>query len=316
MTLEQLRVFTTVAEYLHMTRAAERLHMTQSAVSASVAALEGSCGLPLFHRVGRRIELTAAGAGFLPEARAILARVEAAETVLADLSGLKRGHLALWASQTIANYWLGPLLYQFRRLYPEITLSVAVGNTAQVATAVLEGEADLGFVEGDVGAALLAHSALPGDQLVLVAPAGHPWRTRERITPQELAQQPFVLREGGSGTRQVFEDALRKAGVSPEKLEVVLELPSNEAVISAVIAGAGLTVISDLVARAGLAGGTLVRLPLALPPRQFQALRHADRYHSRAAAALLDLARGKPAGEEEARPAGVTPPRHEPEPSR
>lgn len=291
MTLEQLRVFTMVAEHLHMTRAAERLHMTQSAVSASVAALEASCGVALFHRVGRRIELTDAGAGFLPEARAILARVEAAQIVLADLSGLKRGRLALKASQTIANYWLGPLLYRFHSLYPEIELSLSVGNTAQVSAAVLEGEVDLGFVEGEVNEVLLAKSAMPGDQLVLVVPSSHRWVGRARISPQELLELSFVLREAGSGTRQVFESALARAGVAPEQLRVALELPSNEAVLSAVIAGAGATVISDLVARAELAAGTLARLPLSLPPRSFYALRHADRYHSRAAAALLELAR-------------------------
>ncbi|WP_454918299.1 LysR family transcriptional regulator [Xanthobacter sediminis] len=291
MTLEQLRVFAMVAEHLHMTRAAERLHMTQSAVSASVAALEASCGLALFHRVGRRIELTEAGAGFLPEARAILARVEVAETVLADLSGLRRGRLALKASQTIANYWLGPLLYRFRILYPEIVLSLSVGNTAQVAAAVLEGEVELGFVEGEVNEVLLAKTIIPGDRLVLVVPASHPWVGRARVTPEDLPELPFVLREAGSGTRQMFESALNSRGIAPERLKVVLELPSNEAVLSAVIAGAGATVISDLVARAELAAGTLARLPLALPPRSFHALRHADRYHSRAAAALLELAR-------------------------
>lgn len=296
MTLEQLRVFTMVAEHLHMTRAAERLHMTQSAVSASVAALEASCGVALFHRVGRRIALTDAGAGFLPEARAILARVAAAQTVLADLSGMKRGRLALKASQTIANYWLGPLLYRFHSLYPDIVLSLSVGNTAQVSAAVLEGAVDIGFVEGEVSEVLLAKTPIPGDRMVLVVPVSHPWVGRGPVGPADLTDLPFVLREAGSGTRQVFESALLKAGVAPERLRVVLELPSNEAVLSAVIAGAGATVISDLVARAGLAAGTLARLPLALPPRRFYALRHADRYHSRAAAALLALAREVGAG--------------------
>ncbi|MFG1477294.1 LysR family transcriptional regulator [Xanthobacter sp. V4C-4] len=291
MTLDQLRVFAMVAEHLHMTRAAERLHMTQSAVSASVAALEASCAVALFHRVGRRIELTDAGTSLLPEARAILARVEAAQTVLADLSGLKRGHLVLKASQTIANYWMGPLLHRFRQLYPEITLSLSVGNTAQVAAAVLAGEVDMGFAEGEVSEPLLARSPIPGDRMVLVVPAAHPWVGRADIAPADLLELPVVLREAGSGTRQMFESALRGAGVAPERLRVALELPSNEAVLSAVIAGAGATVISDLVARAGLAAGTLAVLPLALPPRRFHALRHADRYHSRAAAALLALAR-------------------------
>ncbi|MEP9354140.1 LysR substrate-binding domain-containing protein [Xanthobacter sp. KR7-65] len=289
MTLEQLKVFVAVARALHMTRAAGALHMTQSAVSASVAALEASCGVALFHRVGRRIELTEAGTAFVPEADAVLARAAAAETVLADLSGLRRGRLALHASQTIASYWLGPRLHRFHRLYPDIALSVVIGNTAQVAAAVLDGVADLGFVEGTVEEPLLVRTAVPGDRLVLVAAADHPIAGTASITPADLMTLPFVLREQGSGTRQVFEDALAASGLDPGGLNVVLELPSNEAVISTVAAGAGATVISDLVAAAGLATGALAQLPVTFPVRRFQVLRHADRYHSRAAQALMAL---------------------------
>ncbi|MFG1291787.1 LysR substrate-binding domain-containing protein [Xanthobacter versatilis] len=291
MTLEQLKVFVAVARALHMTRAAEGLHMTQSAVSASVAALEASCGVALFHRVGRRIELTEAGYAFVPEAEAVLARAAAAETVLADLSGLRRGRLALEASQTIANYWLGPVLNRFHTLYPDIALSVVIGNTTQVTAAVREGNADLGFVEGEVEEPLLARTAVPGDRLVLVAAAGSSFADRRAIAPADLFEMPFVLREPGSGTRQVFEDALKASGLDPAGLRVVLELPSNEAVVSAVAAGAGATVISDLVAAAGLATGTLRQLPLTFPARRFYVLRHADRYHSRAAQALMALIR-------------------------
>lgn len=302
MTLEQLKVFVAVARVLHMTRAAEGLHMTQSAVSASVAALEASCGVALFHRVGRRIELTQAGHAFVPEAEGVLARAAAAETVLADLSGLRRGRLALQASQTIANYWLGPVLHRFHALYPDIALSVVIGNTAQVTAAVREGTADLGFVEGEVEEPLLARTAVPGDRLVLVTAAGSPFADRRAIAPSDLFEMPLVLREAGSGTRQVFEDALRASSLDPAGLKVALELPSNEAVVSAVAAGAGATVISDLVAAAGLAAGTLRQLPLTFPVRRFYALRHADRYHSRAAQALLALVR-EPDGAGTAAPA-------------
>ena len=293
MTLEQLRVFATVADLLHMTRAAQRLHMTQSAVSASVAALEAACGVPLFHRVGRRIELTTAGRAFLPEARAILDRVTVAETVLADVSGLRRGRLRLHASQTIANYWLGPLIHRFHALYPEIALQVAIGNSTQVAAAVTEGEADLGFVEGAVDALLLARTPVPGDRLVMVVARDHRFG-QSAVRPQDLLDVPFVLREEGSGTRQVFEDGLCALGLDPALLKVALELPSNEAVISAVAAGAGATVISELAAAAGLAAGALRLIPIAFPSRRFYVLRHADRYQSKAEQALLALVRAGP----------------------
>src|SRR5258708_3083286 len=136
MTLEQLRVFVAVAERQHMARAAESLHLAQSAVSAAVAALEARHGAKLFHRVGRGIELTEAGKLFLGEARGVLARAEAAESVLSELGGLQRGTLSLYASQTIASYWLPRHLVAFRRAHPGIEIRLAVGNTAQVAEAV------------------------------------------------------------------------------------------------------------------------------------------------------------------------------------
>src|SRR5579863_6888081 len=150
MTLEQLRVFVAVAERQHVTRAAEALNIAQSAVSAAVAALEGRHGAKLFHRVGRGIELTEAGALFLVEARAVLARADSAELVLSELSGLKRGALSVYASQTIASYWLPRYLVAFRRAYPGVAIRLSVGNTSQVAAAVRAGAADLGFVEGAV----------------------------------------------------------------------------------------------------------------------------------------------------------------------
>jgi DNA-binding transcriptional LysR family regulator len=117
MTLEQLRVFVAVAERQHVTQAAKALNLAQSAVSAAIAALEAQHGAKLFHRVGRGIELTEAGTLFLVEARAVLARAEAAEMVLSELGGLKRGTLTVQASQTIASYWLPRHLVAFRRAY-------------------------------------------------------------------------------------------------------------------------------------------------------------------------------------------------------
>src|SRR3984957_15980363 len=129
MTLEQLRVFVAVAERQHVTRAAEALNLAQSAASAAIAALEGRHGARLFNRVGRGIELTEAGTLFLVEARAVLARAEAAEAILSELGGLKRGTLIVQASQTIASFWLPRHLVAFRSAYPRIDIRLSVGNT-------------------------------------------------------------------------------------------------------------------------------------------------------------------------------------------
>src|ERR1700694_2494412 len=148
MTLEQLRVFVAVAERQHVTRPSGMLNLAHSAVSAAIAALEARHGAKLFDRVGRGVELTEAGALFLVEARAVLARAEAAGRVLSELGNLTRGTLAVQASQTIANYWLPRHLVAFRHKYPGIDIRLTIGNTAQAASAVLKGAAELGFIEG------------------------------------------------------------------------------------------------------------------------------------------------------------------------
>lgn len=293
MTLDQLRVFVAVAERQHMTRAAEALHIAQSAASAAVAALEASHGIQLFHRVGRGIELTEAGQHFLAEARAVLARADAAELALAELGGLVRGVLSVQASQTIAGYWLPRHLVAFRRAHPGIEIRLAIGNTAQVATAVHEGRAELGFVEGAVEDGLLHSTTVATDQLVLVVAPDHPWACSPRLTLRQAAEQgDWVLREPGSGTRSAFEAALAAAGVPPGRLRVALELPSNEAVRAAVEAGMGATPISASVAVPSLEAGLLRQVKLALPERAFHVLRHHERSPSRAAAALLALIAG------------------------
>lgn len=289
MTFEQLRVFVAVAERQHVTRAAEALNMAQSAASASIAALEGRHGAKLFHRVGRGIELTEVGALFLVEAQAVLARAEAAELVLSELGGLKRGTLLVQASQTIASYWLPRHLVAFRRMHPGIDIRLTIGNTTQVAHAIHEGLAELGFVEGAVEDPAVEIRTVARDQLVIVVGPQHPWAGCGAIGPERLVESDWVLREAGSGTRSVFEAAVQGLGIAPSGLRVVLDLPSNESVRAAVEAGMGATAISASVAASSIEAGLLCKIGLELPEREFNVLRHTERYRSRAADALLTI---------------------------
>lgn len=289
MTLEQLRIFVTVADTLHVTKAARALHLTQPAVSAAIAALEARYAIRLFHRVGRHIELSETGKLFLAEARAVLQRAREAETALSELAGLKRGTLAIHASQTIANYWLPPLLHRFRQQHREIALRVAIGNTAEAADSVLEGSAELGFVEGEFEHPALTRHKVADDELVLVVGPTHPWAGASAVAAGEMRRTAWVLREPGSGTRSEFEAALRLSGVDPADLEIELELPSNEAIRAAVAAGAGATVLSRVVVEGDLRAGILRQVGPALRRRRFDVLRHAERYQTQAAAAFLAL---------------------------
>jgi DNA-binding transcriptional LysR family regulator len=287
MTLEQLRIFIAVAEKQHVTQAARELNLTQSATSAAIAALETHYDVKLFDRIGRGIALTQTGRDFLIEARAVLARARAATQVLNDLAGLKRGSLTIAASQTVANYWLPGRVQTFHTAHPGIELRLSMANTEQVARAVHEGSADLGFIEGDVDDASLAISKVGGDSLVVVVGMKHPWVGRTKITPKDLLATAWVLREHGSGTRSMFEAALRKYGIRFSDLRVALELPSNEAVRAALESGDCATAISDLVVAQSLAARTLHRVKIDLPRRSFYVLRHKERYASHVEKALI-----------------------------
>jgi DNA-binding transcriptional LysR family regulator len=288
-TLEQLRIFVAVAEREHVTQAASALGLTQSAVSAAIAALEARHDARLFDRVGRRIELSAAGRVFLDEARAVLARAHAAEMVLGDLGTLARGTLNVHASQTIASYWLPARLVQFRKAYPKVEVRLAAGNTETVARAVLDGGADVGFVEGAVRVPALSSIEVGGDRLVLVIGASHPLAKRRRAGIGDLATAQWVVREPGSGTRSELEAALSSLKLPIHARDIALELPSNEAVRAAVEAGAGVAGMSELVAAPGFQIGTLRKLDIEMPRRPFLALRHRERRLSKAGEALLAL---------------------------
>jgi DNA-binding transcriptional LysR family regulator len=287
MTFEQLIIFVAVAEREHLTQAAEAVHLTPSAVSSAIKNLEGFYGVELFHRVGRRIELTATGRTFLIEAKSILARVRAAELLLSELGGLQRGNLGVGASQTIASYWLPPVLMAFRRDYPGIRIDLTIGNTRTVAEAVLEGQADVGLVEGEVEAPALSSFVIAQDALVVVVGAHHPWAKISSLSIDELVRgSQWIMREEGSGTRSEFENALKRLGGAPRELDVAFALPSNEAVLSAVRAGTCAAAISHAAAGIYLQEGILAQVPFTLPKREFRLLRHKERHATKASAAL------------------------------
>ncbi len=288
MTLEQLRIFVAVAEREHVTAAARALNLTQSAMSNAIAALEERHGVRLFDRVGRGVMLNAVGRSFLPEARAVLARAQAAEAALTDMGALRRGRLALFASQTIASYWLPRRLVAFHAQHPGVELDVSVGNTREAVRAVLEGSAELGFVEGEIDEPALCEQRVGSDRLVILVPPGHAWASRGRLRAKDLTGAPWVLREAGSGTRSSLEAALSAVGVDPAALPIAMILPSNEAVLAAAEAGAGATALSESVAAAAIAAGRLTPVSFLLGERSFRLIRHKERYRSRAGDAFIE----------------------------
>lgn len=299
MTLDQLRIFVAVAEHLHFTRAAQALYISQPAVSAAIQKLEDSYRIQLFHRIGRRIELTEAGLLLQQEAHKVLDQISQIERGLQELNNLQIGQLNLGASLTIGNYWLPPLLSRFKVAYPGVQVCCSLGNTDAIVEGIQAGRHDLALVEGAIkpeDSHSLHQQAFASDRLHIVVGIPHPWYSRAEIGVAELRETAWVMREAGSGTRQRFEQALQHWEIDPAQLRVALVLHSGEMVKMAVENGLGASALSELMVAKELKLGSL-RAIRVIPPRNpqtpdpvswvnalsrpFLLLRHRHRFQSR-----------------------------------
>jgi len=292
--LHLLRVFHHVIEEGSFSAAARRMHISQPAVSKAVAELEKQVDLVLLERSpgkgGRGLRATEAGASLNAHARAIFSLERAAVHELERRSGLRQGELVVGASTTVASYWLPPCLHTYATRWPDIALKVVVANTQSIVEDLFACNIDLGLVEGPVQMEGVASHPWREERLVIVAPPGTvPAKGASgalRVTPQWLASQRWLVRETGSGTRDVTFDLLARQGVAPANR---IEIGSNEGIARAVAAGLGVAMlpyalVADLLALKrvielhadGLSGftRTLYRLervdrPPSLPVRAF-----------------------------------------------
>jgi DNA-binding transcriptional LysR family regulator len=240
----RLVVFRAVAERLSFRKAGEDLYLTQPAVSLQIKALEEDLGVQLFDRTGRQIALTPAGTILLEYAQDVHAVLDQAERRIASLNGEHAGELALGASTTIAQYVLPRLLAEFRREHPRIHITLISGNTEQIVAAVEEQHIAMGLIEGPAQSRGQGTEAFLDDELVLITSTAHEWAERASIACSELTTVPVLMRERGSGTRQVIEMALERRGIKPSAMQIVMELDSTEAIKSAVEAGLGVGFVS------------------------------------------------------------------------
>lgn len=259
----RLKVFRVAAEELSFTRAAEKLFLTQPAVTMQVKHLEEELRLRLFDRTGQRLALTPAGRILYDYAVRIAELCAEAEQALATVRGETVGRLALAASTTIAQYLLPALAGAFLAEHPGVDLDIMSANTAGAVAALVEGRVRLALIEGPAGRTDVKTEPFLEDRLPLIAPPGHEWAEAGVIEAKALAQGAMILRERGSGTRDVVERALRRAGLGIKKLRVVMELDSTEAVKSAVRAGLGVGFVSEWALSRELALGMLREVRVA-----------------------------------------------------
>lgn len=288
--LHHLRIFTSVAEHGGFSRAAEALRLSQPAVSKSVRALERQLDTSLFDRAAQAPRLTAAGTLLFTRARELFAVERSAEEELRTLRGLEGGVLRIGASTTIATYLLSPCLAQFHAAHPGVRIHVTSANTRDVARALLGRRVDVALVEGPIDDRRLEVLPWREDELVIIGHPGHALAHRRRLDIVDLTDEPFIVRERGSGTRRVAEDALADRGVT---LQIGLVLGSTEAIKQAVVAGLGLAIVSRSAIADQLALGRVAVLPVRGAPlrRALTELRFAGRSPSAATTAFRSVLR-------------------------
>jgi DNA-binding transcriptional LysR family regulator len=244
--LRALEVFCKIMELRSFSRAAEAVLLTQPTVSGHIKTLEEELGLRLFDRAGKRVTPTRAGEMLHGYARRILALREEAQQAISEHKGGLKGHLAIGGSSIPGAYILPPLLAVFKRDHPDVTIGLHISGSHDIVRSVLEGVVEVGMVGARFEEARVQYEPFAQDELVLAVAARHPWARRSTVRPADLAGQHFVMRERGSGTRKVMEEALVHHDLDPRGLHVVLEVTGNEAVRQVVKAGAGVAVISRL----------------------------------------------------------------------
>ena len=265
LTMRQLKVFETVARLSGFSLAAKELHLAQPTVSLQVRQLSDVIGVPLYEQIGRKIQITEAGALVQEAAENVTGALERLEMQLAELKGLKAGRLKV-AVVTTAKYFIPRLLGPFTRHYPGIDIAMDVGNRSEIVARLSRNQDDL-YIMGMPPAELdIERHSFVENPIVAIAPFGHPLAGRGRVSLARLAQEPFLLREQGSGTRMATERFLRSHGV---KLKVRMELGSNEAIKQAVAGGLGLSLLSLHALKSELARKELVLLDVeGLPIRR------------------------------------------------
>lgn len=264
MNLHLLRVFAAVAERRSFSRAAEALCISQPAVSKAVRALEHQLDLPLIERAGKGVRLTDSGQALFEHARGIFALERAALEEVRARVGSQRGRLLVGASSTVAGYWLPPYIAALGRRFPAMQLQVRVGNTQAISRALIDCDIDMAVVEGAVSDERIEATHWRDDELRIITHPGNALAKRRRPGAVELGGQCWLLREPGSGTREVAEGLLAGQGIEPQRR---LEFGSNEGIARAVAAGLGVALLPVRVAQELIAAGAVkaLRYPQEAP---------------------------------------------------
>ncbi|GMA64569.1 LysR family transcriptional regulator [Alicyclobacillus fastidiosus] len=278
---QQLLVFLKVAEHLSFSRAAEALHVSQPAVSQNIVNLESSLNAKLFDRTNKSVQLTKAGEIVLHYGKQIMTLYAEMEQLTDDLLRDNSGPLAIGSSYTYGEYILPHTLARFRAKFPRVTPSVIIANTHDIEARVASGELDIGIVEGNVSLDHIQVKKFASDELVIIMSAHHPLATKSEVRIEDLEKQTWIVREHGSGTREITDVALSLHHIDPASK---MEFGSTQVIKEAVEAGLGIALLSVSTIRKERELGTLhiARLPNAKITRDFSIITRQSEFATKA----------------------------------
>lgn len=259
----KLKVFCTVAEVKSFSKASEIIHLTQPAVSAQIQVLEDFYGTKLFERTTNNVSLTPTGEILYKYAKDILSLYADAEKNICKLTGLLKGSIRIGASSTVGNYLLPAILFDFvKTCSPSMKVNLRVGNTKRIADLLNASHIDIGIVEGEIKSQKITVEKLYDDELCLLVPAGHHLAGFDAIPMESIVDEPLVVRDEDSGTRQNMEKLFFKYGLSLQAMKIHLMLESIEAIKEAVKNGMGIALESRIAVRKEEEAGTIKVLPI------------------------------------------------------
>ncbi|MBM4763574.1 selenium metabolism-associated LysR family transcriptional regulator [Bacillus sp. B15-48] len=260
MNLEHLKVFYVVANNKSFSQTAKDLHISQSSVSHQIKHLEEQWDCQLFERTTKKITLTPSGEILYKQVKKLISLMNETENELKELKGTVHGDLKIGASLTIGEHILPFLLADFSSIYPKVHFHLKVYNSEQIVEKLHNHEINLGFIESMLSYPNLKQVPFATDELIIIA--SPQFISKSTITIEELLELPLIIREKGSGTRQVMEDALRKNSVNPSKLNIVMEVEHTEVIKSSVEAGLGISIISKSAVKKEIKLDTLRQLDI------------------------------------------------------
>jgi DNA-binding transcriptional LysR family regulator len=278
-----LETFCRVADLKSFSKAADDLFLTQPTVSGHILSLEHSLSLRLFDRTGREVRLTKAGEVFLRYASKILSSRRDLLNALSEFSKGIRGELSLGASTIPGEYLLPKLMGDFKKEHPHFILSLKIADTKEIVQWVLQGDVEYGMIGGKLNHNVLHYERYEEDEIIVVGPSGHPLTKKKKVDFVDLLEEPWIIREEGSGTQMAVEKALRKKGKSLKQFNVVMEMGSTSSMKEGVKAGLGLAFISKRAVGEELNQGLLSRIYVeGIDPisRQFYIVSHRGRTFS------------------------------------